>query len=186
MAPTPDDAGRAGKASFGEAAAAGRSTAGERGPAPGGVPVAGGETGGAGTGGTATGRAGAGGPGSGGAGRAAHSGNRSKPREADGDDAFSDDADLGRPARLKLFGREFPLPGSRRGRIVLGVALVAGGILGFLPILGFWMIPVGLLVLSVDSPLVRRRRRRVEVRYARWRRSRKGGEGAAESDRTPR
>ena len=140
MAPTPDDAGRAGKAPFGEAGAAGRSTAGERG----------------------------------------------EPREADEDDAFSDDADLGRPARLKLFGREFPLPGSRRGRIVLGVALVAGGILGFLPILGFWMIPVGLLVLSVDSPLVRRRRRRVEVRYARWRRSRKGGEGAAESDRPQR
>ena len=71
-------------------------------------------------------------------------------------------------------------------RLVLGLLLICGGILGFLPILGFWMIPVGLLVLSVDSPLVRRRRRRVEVRYARWRRSRKGGDGAAESDRTPR
>ncbi|WP_425342114.1 hypothetical protein [Jiella mangrovi] len=76
---------------------------------------------------------------------------------------------------LKLFGREFPLPGSRRGRIVLGVALLAGGILGFLPILGFWMVPLGLLVLSVDSPLVRRWRRRVETRFARWRRSRRSG-----------
>ncbi|WP_083592095.1 hypothetical protein [Aurantimonas sp. 22II-16-19i] len=91
---------------------------------------------------------------------------------------------------MKLFGREFPLPGSRRGRIVLGVAMMAGGSLGFLPILGFWMIPVGLLVLSVDSPLVRRRRRRMEVRYARWRRSRRGngdgnGDGGAGSGRTP-
>ncbi|MBP0614282.1 hypothetical protein J6595_01600 [Jiella sp. KSK16Y-1] len=76
---------------------------------------------------------------------------------------------------MKLFGREFPLPGSRRGRIVLGVALLAGGILGFLPILGFWMVPLGLLVLSVDSPLVRRWRRRVETRFARWRRSRRSG-----------
>jgi len=29
-------------------------------------------------------------------------------------------------------------------RSVLGLLLVAGGVLGFLPLLGFWMLPIGL------------------------------------------
>ena len=47
-----------------------------------------------------------------------------------------------------MFGRGFNLPQGRWQRIALGVALVLGGIVGFLPILGFWMIPLGLFVLS--------------------------------------
>ena len=39
-----------------------------------------------------------------------------------------------------MFGRGFNLPQGRWQRIALGVALVLGGIVGFLPILGFWMI----------------------------------------------
>jgi hypothetical protein len=35
-------------------------------------------------------------------------------------------------------------------RVGLGIALILGGILGFLPILGFWMIPLGLIILAVD------------------------------------
>jgi hypothetical protein len=54
----------------------------------------------------------------------------------------------------------------------LGVLLVLAGFLGFLPILGFWMIPLGLIVLSVDVPAVRRLRRRTEVRIGRWRQKR--------------
>jgi hypothetical protein len=41
-------------------------------------------------------------------------------------------------------------------RLPVGVALVAAGLLGFLPVLGFWMIPLGLLVLSLDLPALRR------------------------------
>lgn len=37
-----------------------------------------------------------------------------------------------------------------------GIALVVGGILGFLPVLGYWMFPLGLALLSVDSPRARR------------------------------
>ncbi len=37
----------------------------------------------------------------------------------------------------------------------------------FLPILGFWMIPLGLIVLSHDLPAVRRRRRRMTVWWSR-------------------
>lgn len=58
------------------------------------------------------------------------------------------------------------MPRSRVGRIATGSALVVGGTLGFLPILGFWMIPLGLIVLSHDLPAVRRRRRRLAVWWA--------------------
>ncbi len=59
------------------------------------------------------------------------------------------------------------LPGSKPWRIALGSALIIGGCLGFLPILGFWMIPLGVLVLSVDLHPVRRLRRRFEVYWGR-------------------
>ena len=70
------------------------------------------------------------------------------------------------PRFLKLFGRDIPIPASRIGRIILGVAFVFFGLLGFLPILGFWMVPVGLLILSQDLAVVRRWRRRFSVWYA--------------------
>jgi hypothetical protein len=71
--------------------------------------------------------------------------------------------------RVSIAGKEFRLPASRIARLGLGGALVVGGVLGFLPILGFWMVPVGLLVLSVDVPVVRRLRRRLAVWWARRR-----------------
>ncbi len=37
-------------------------------------------------------------------------------------------------------------------RALLGSLLVLGGLLGFLPLLGFWMIPLGLAVLATDIP----------------------------------
>lgn len=58
------------------------------------------------------------------------------------------------------------LPESRLLRTTIGILLILGGILGFLPVLGFWMIPLGLLVLSHDSPYVRRQRRRLAVWWA--------------------
>ena len=56
-----------------------------------------------------------------------------------------------------------PLPGHRPGRIAVGVLLIIGGLLGFLPVLGFWMIPLGLAILSYDIPAARRARRRLVV-----------------------
>jgi hypothetical protein len=41
-------------------------------------------------------------------------------------------------------------PRSKWLRLPAGVALVAGGTLGFLPILGFWMVPLGLVVVAQD------------------------------------
>ena len=59
------------------------------------------------------------------------------------------------------------------------IPLVLGGLLGFLPVLGFWMIPLGLLVLSIDIPIVRRWRRQLAVW---WHRDRKDDKAEA---RTP-
>lgn len=42
-------------------------------------------------------------------------------------------------------------------RSALGVLMVAGGVLGFLPILGFWMAPVGAALIALDIPVLRRR-----------------------------
>ena len=46
------------------------------------------------------------------------------------------------------------LPPLLRG--LMGVLLVLGGILGFLPVLGFWMIPLGVALLATDIPPLRR------------------------------
>ena len=70
---------------------------------------------------------------------------------------------------IRAFGRSFRMPRSRRMRIASGSALIAGGILGFLPVLGFWMVPTGLLVLSYDIAAVRRWRRRAAVWWHRRR-----------------
>lgn len=67
------------------------------------------------------------------------------------------------PRKISIFGREMTMPQSRPLRVALGVVLVIFGIFGFLPILGFWMVPLGLLVLSYEFAVVRRWRRRSVV-----------------------
>jgi hypothetical protein len=42
-------------------------------------------------------------------------------------------------------------------RSLLGLLLMAGGVLGFLPILGFWMLPLGAAFIALDVPPLRRR-----------------------------
>lgn len=75
--------------------------------------------------------------------------------------------------RVAFGGRHIPLPQSRILRISLGVALMLGGLAGFLPVLGFWMIPLGLLVLSIDLPAARRLRRRATVWWGRRQRAKR-------------
>ena len=69
---------------------------------------------------------------------------------------------------VKFAARKIYLPRHPVIRIVLGCLLLIGGFLWFLPILGAWMLPLGLLVLAVDIPMARRLRRRLEVRLGRW------------------
>jgi hypothetical protein len=69
---------------------------------------------------------------------------------------------------VNFLGKRIRVPGNMLARVVLGIVLVFGGFLGFLPILGFWMLPLGLLILSIDFPPVRRWRRNLTVRFGDW------------------
>lgn len=67
-------------------------------------------------------------------------------------------------------------------RFPLALILIVGGFLSFLPVLGIWMLPLGLLLLAVDLPVLRgpisvfviRGRRSAKRWFRRWRSWRKG------------
>ena len=64
----------------------------------------------------------------------------------------------GRVARALVHVRRTLPPGTR---LPAGIVLIAGGTLGFLPVLGFWMIPLGVGVAALDvKPLMARWRGR--------------------------
>lgn len=88
-----------------------------------------------------------------------------RERTADAEDGGAAD---NRP-HLTLGRFRIPLPRSRAVRVATGAGLVAGGLLGFLPVLGLWMLPAGILVLSNDSTTIRRLKRRGEVWWGRRR-----------------
>lgn len=85
---------------------------------------------------------------------------------------------------IEVFGRSIRLPASRIARVALGASFVVGGIFSFLPILGLWMLPVGLIILSIDFAIVRRWRRRSTVWWER-RRERRMMQQARQAAQTP-
>ena len=58
-----------------------------------------------------------------------------------------------RPARFVGWLRQ---PSSRFARIPLALLLIVGGIFSFLPVLGLWMLPLGLLLFAQDVPILQR------------------------------
>lgn len=62
----------------------------------------------------------------------------------------------------------------------IGLLLIVGGVLGFLPVLGFWMVPLGVLLLAGGSPRVREAAkvfiRRVRTWASRLASGRRGGQ----------
>jgi len=54
-----------------------------------------------------------------------------------------------KPARFVSWLRK---PSSRLVRFPLAILLVIGGIFSFLPILGLWMLPLGLILIAQDIP----------------------------------
>ena len=68
-------------------------------------------------------------------------------------------------------------PDARWIRIPVGILFIIGGLVGFLPILGFWMVPLGLLLLALDVPFLRRPTAGfmiwAERRWSEWRRKRR-------------
>jgi hypothetical protein len=47
-------------------------------------------------------------------------------------------------------------PSNRGVRIVVATLLGLGGLLSFLPVLGSWMLPLGLIIISQDLPFLQR------------------------------
>ena len=58
-----------------------------------------------------------------------------------------------KPARFVAWLRK---PSSRLVRIPLAILLILGGIFSFLPVLGLWMLPLGLLLFAQDVPFLQK------------------------------
>jgi hypothetical protein len=82
------------------------------------------------------------------------------------------------PAGLRSTVRWMRRPSSRWVRIPAGILLIGGGLLSILPLFGLWMLPVGLVLLAEDIPLLRRVRDRIlawiERRRPHWMRGASG------------
>jgi hypothetical protein len=61
-------------------------------------------------------------------------------------------------------------PKWRLVRVPAGALLLLGGIVGFLPLVGFWMVPLGLAILAIDIPAAGRLLRKLSGLF-RWLRS---------------
>lgn len=73
------------------------------------------------------------------------------------------------PPRLLKAVRWLRQPSALWVRLPAALLLIAGGFVGFLPILGFWMVPLGVLLIAQDVPFLQRPLARV-LRWAadRW------------------
>jgi hypothetical protein len=72
------------------------------------------------------------------------------------------------PLRVRQVYAWLTRPEARWVRWPLGVALIVGGVFGFLPVLGFWMVPLGALLIGEDIPPVRRVTLRLLGRVYGW------------------
>ncbi|AAW61184.1 hypothetical protein GOX01_17410 [Gluconobacter oxydans] len=68
------------------------------------------------------------------------------------------------PERLQKVLNWLREPDHKWVRIPAGVLFMLGGVLSILPVLGLWMLPVGVMLLSQDIPLFRR----LQGRVLRW------------------
>jgi hypothetical protein len=58
------------------------------------------------------------------------------------------------PPRIAGFVRWVRRPGTGWVRWPIAIVLIAGGLVSFLPILGLWMIPLGLALIAQDVPFL--------------------------------
>jgi len=62
---------------------------------------------------------------------------------------------LEQQVRLRRVIRWARHPARRRHRLPLGILCVIGGLFWFLPIIGLWMLPIGLVLIAHDVPRLR-------------------------------
>ena len=65
------------------------------------------------------------------------------------------------PKRVRQIVFFLRQPSRRWLRVPIGALLTLGGVLGFLPVLGFWMIPIGLSLLADDVQMLQSLRCRI-------------------------
>lgn len=53
-------------------------------------------------------------------------------------------------------------------RVPIAILFILGGAVGFLPVLGFWMIPLGLFLLALDIPALQNPVSALFIRLRRW------------------
>ena len=70
-----------------------------------------------------------------------------------------------RPARFVRWLRQ---PSSTLVRIPLAFLLVFGGVFSFLPVLGLWMLPLGLVLIAQDVPVLEKPMARTLGTVERW------------------
>ena len=60
------------------------------------------------------------------------------------------------PPRMARLLRWVRRPGAAWVRWPLALTLIVGGIFSFLPVLGLWMLPLGVVLIAQDVPFLRR------------------------------
>jgi hypothetical protein len=73
------------------------------------------------------------------------------------------------PGVARRASRWLRRPQARWARVPAGLLLIVGGLLFVLPLLGAWMLPLGLILLADDIPLLRRARERMLDMVERYR-----------------
>lgn len=58
-------------------------------------------------------------------------------------------------------------------RVPMAILFILGGFFWFLPVVGLWMLPIGLLLLAVDLPMLRPRVAAWMIRLRHWLRSKR-------------
>jgi hypothetical protein len=60
------------------------------------------------------------------------------------------------PIGVSRFIRWLRVPSSFAVRLAIAILLILGGIFSFLPVLGIWMLPLGLLLIAQDVPFLQK------------------------------
>jgi hypothetical protein len=95
-------------------------------------------------------------------------------RERDDLDRAFDELERVAPSRLSRMIARVRKPEARMVRIPLGVLCMMGSLLWFLPVLGLWLLPLGLLLVAQDLRFLRRQVGRMTLHLLdRWVRLRK-------------
>ena len=69
-------------------------------------------------------------------------------------DGYSERIEEYLPSWLCRFFLWLRRPSSRIVRILVSALLILGGVFSFLPVVGVWMLPLGLIIISQDLPFL--------------------------------